>query len=298
MDKVCAVVVTYNRLDMLKECIASLKDQTVSCDVLVVNNASTDGTTDYLAGDNSVIHILLDNNTGGAGGFNAGMKEAVKRGYDYIWIMDDDTLPQNDALEKLLEADQILDGKYGWLCSVPLWKDGKECVMNRPKLLKAYYTDIHLLKHGIVRGEHATFVSLFVRRKTVLDHGLPIKEFFIWGDDIEYTRRLSVRKKLPCYLIGKSQVVHAMEINVGSNIALDKPEKLPRYNLAFRNENYTFRKEGIKGVLYYVAKCGKYILLSLFKARNKRLKRAGIIIKQMVMGLFFNPRIEYMDDQK
>ncbi len=293
MHDVCAVVVTYNRLELLKECIASLKKQTISCDILIVNNASSDGTREYLEGENSVSCIHLDHNTGGAGGFNAGMKEAVLRGYQYIWVMDDDTMPYPDALEKLLDANKILAGNYGWLCSVPLWKDGRECVMNRPKLLKAYFLDIHFLKHGIVRAEHATFVSLFVKRETVMECGLPIKEFFIWGDDIEFTRRLSVRKKLPCYVVGQSQVLHAMKNNVGSNIAIDRPEMLKRYSLAFRNENFAFRKEGIKGVCYYIGKCGKYILLSLFKAKDHRLQRVWVIVKQMVLGLFFNPGIEY-----
>ena len=163
MTDVCAVVVTYNRLAMLKDCIDALERQTVPCDILVIDNASTDGTAEFLEASADIFHIRMKENTGGAGGFNTGMREAVKRGYRYVWIMDDDTIPYPDALEKLLEADRILRGNYGWLCSVPLWKDGKECRMNRPKLLKAFYLDIHLMRYGLVRGEQATFVSLFLR---------------------------------------------------------------------------------------------------------------------------------------
>ena len=293
MTEVCAVVVTYNRFEFLKKCLSSLKAQSVPCDILVINNASTDGTAEFLDASSDIFHIHLKENTGGAGGFNTGMREAVNRGYRYVWVMDDDTLPYPDALEKLLEADRILDGRYGWLCSVPLWKDGKECRMNRPKLLKAFYLDIHLMRYGLVRGEQATFVSLFLRTETVREHGLPIREFFIWGDDIEYTRRLAVRKKLPCYVAGQSRITHAMKENVGSSIALDSPERLGRYNYAFRNENYLYRQEGIRGVVYYIGKCGVNILRIILHAKDNRLRRCGIILKQMVMGVFFNPEVEY-----
>lgn len=295
MKSTCAVVVTYNRLDMLRQCIAALETQNAPCDILVIDNASSDGTQEWLAAKHDIINIRMNENTGGAGGFNKGMWEAAARGYDYIWLMDDDTIPKTDALEKLLQADSVLKGKYGWLSSVPLWKDGKVCIINKQKIYASYYKDIQFLRHGLLRAVHATFVGLFVRRETVLKAGLPIKEFFIWGDDIEYTRRISVRMKLPCYVAGQSIVTHAMKENSGGNIAVDIPERLDRYNLAFRNENFLFRQEGLKGFCYYFAKCGKYVLLSLVKARDYRFKRAGIVIKQFFAGLFFNPKIEYLD---
>lgn len=297
MKSTCVVVVTFNRLDMLRQCIAALEKQTASCDILVIDNASTDETPRWLSTKENIINIRMSENTGGAGGFNRGVKEAVERGYDYIWIMDDDTLPNTDALEKLLDADQILNGNYGWLSSVPLWTDGKVCVINKQKVLSSYFEDIHYLKDGLLRSVHATFVGLFLRREIIIKAGLPIKEFFIWGDDIEYTRRISIRMHLPCYVAGQSVVTHAMKDNSGGNIAVDVPERLERYNLAFRNENFLFRQEGLKGFCYYFAKCGKYIVLSLAKGKGHRLKRAGIVIKQFFAGLFFNPKIEYVKDE-
>lgn len=298
MHNTCTVVVTYNRLNMLRKCVAALEDLTTPCDILVVDNASTDGTQEWLATKQSIMSLRMDENTGGAGGFNKGMLEAVIRGYDYIWVMDDDTIPNTDALEKLLDADRILQGNYGWLSSVPLWTDGHVCIINKQKVHRAYFEDIQYLRHGLLRAVHATFVGLFLRRETIIKAGLPIKEFFIWGDDIEYTRRLSVRMKMPCYVVGQSQVTHAMKDNSGGNIAVDVPERLERYNLAFRNENFLFRQEGAKGFCYYFAKCGKYLVLSLLKAKDHRFKRAGIVIKQFFAGLFFNPKIEYVSGKR
>ena len=128
-DRVAAVVVTYNRLPLLQKCIEKLEAQTAPCDILVVNNASSDGSTEWLEARQG--GRLLPKNTGanlgGAGGFNCGMRWAVEAGYDRLWLMDDDCLPEPDALEKLLEADALLKGEYGWLSSVALWVDGSEC---------------------------------------------------------------------------------------------------------------------------------------------------------------------------
>lgn len=297
MQNVCAVVVTYNRLEMLKRCVGALINQTCTCDILVIDNASDDGTEEWLLSKKNVLSYLrMEKNTGGAGGFNAGMREAVLRGYKYIWIMDDDTIPKEDALEKLLEADRVLEGKYGWLCSVPLWTDGKECRINRPKLTTNTFDDIQFLGEGLLRVSQATFVGLFLKTATVKQVGLPIKEFFIWGDDIEYTRRIAVRGNIPCFIAGKSIVTHATKDNTGSNIAKDSVERLVRYNYAFRNENYLYRKEGVKGFLYYFAKCGKNIVCSLVFAKDYRFKRAGIVLKQFFSGLFFNPKVEYLEE--
>lgn len=299
--RIAAIIVTYNRKEMLLQCLNHILSGSVVPSIIVVDNNSTDDTAAAMApyiASNGVVYFNTGANLGGAGGFNYGIRKAAELGFDYLWIMDDDTLPSETALEKLLEADQTLNHNYGWLSSVALWTDGRECRMNRPKLLKAFYEDIHLLKQGIIRAEQATFVSLFFSREIVCKAGLPIKDFWIWGDDIEYTRRLSVRMKYPCYVVGQSVVVHAMKENSGSNIATDRVERIDRYNLAFRNENFLYRQEGIKGFCYYFAKCGKNILCALFRAKDHRFKRAGIVIKQFVLGFFFNPKVEQISDKK
>lgn len=297
-NQVGAIVVTYNRLELLQQCVASLLEQTAGCDVLIVDNASTDGTAAWMnefCRKNPQVHYRNTGaNLGGAGGFNYGMRWAVEEGYEFIWIMDDDCLPEKNALEKLLEADKILDGSYGWLSSAALWTDGRECRMNRQSLANNYYEYMHLIEHGLIQAKHATFVSLFMRAHTVLRFGLPIKDYYIWGDDLEYTRRIAVRAKVPCFLVGQSRVIHAMKNNQGSNIAKDVPQRIARYNYAFRNENHLFRQEGIQGFAYYTAKCALNFLRILRFAKDHRLKRMAVVVRQYILGLFFNPKIEYV----
>jgi len=128
---VCAVVVTFNRKNLLLECLESLRKQSISLDsIYVIDNASSDGTGELLLengyigelspmdhprtwskcysiynfvdGENIDLHyVRLAQNTGGAGGFYEGVKRAYEDGYDWLWLMDDDAKPVEDALEKL-----------------------------------------------------------------------------------------------------------------------------------------------------------------------------------------------------
>ena len=104
---VCAVVVTYNRRDLLEECLAALAAQTHPVDhLLVIDNASTDGTPELLReryADQAEL-VALATNEGGAGGFHEGLRLGHAAGYDWIWLMDDDTIPSPTALQELLAA--------------------------------------------------------------------------------------------------------------------------------------------------------------------------------------------------
>ena len=289
---VLAVVVTYNRLELLKKCVSALEAQTAGCDILLVDNASTDGTEAYGTGKqgSGVFYVRLKENTGGAGGFQYGVKWGTERGYEHLWLMDDDTLPEPDALAKLLEAGEALGGKYGWLSSMALWTDGKLCGMNRQK--KTPFRDV---KDEDFREERvpcgiASFVSLLVRRETVIKYGYPIKEFFIWTDDWEYTRRISRGEE--CYLIPGSRVVHAMKQNTVSNIARDSLERLPRYRHMYRNEVYVYRREGLKGWLWVIAKDGWHSLQVVLLRHSHKGEALKTIWSGLREGIRFRPEPE------
>lgn len=297
MKKIAAVVVTYNRKEILQQCLKHLQEQSYKCDILIVNNASTDGTSGWLeeyqeSFENVKIHTMSVN-TGGAGGFHYGMRWAAEEGYELIWIMDDDCLPAVDALEKLMEADQILGGceNYGFLSSAVLWKDGHECIMNRQKIVKKFYHHVELMKYGIVQIQQATFVSLLFPTQIVYEFGLPLAQYFIWGDDIEYTRRVAQRGKKECYLVGQSQVIHAMKENKGSDIAVDDIERLDRYRMAYRNENYTYRRQGVVGMMLYIARCGRGVYRICRYAQNHRVKRMMTLLAGIIQGFFFHPSV-------
>ena len=294
---VAIVIVTYNRKKLLKECINKLLNQEFdNYKLLIIDNASTDGTKKFITEELKNKKIYYENtgaNIGGAGGFNFGMKKAYNLGCDYMWLMDDDCMVKKDSLKKLLEADEKLNGNYGFLSSKVLWTDGTLCNMNKQKFTKDYKKNIRLYNEGIYKTYHASFVSFFVKTDVVKDVGLPIKDFFIWGDDVEYSNRIT--KKYDNYVINDSVVIHKTGTNVGSNISIDIPERLSRYNYAYRNECVIARENGIKGRLRQFAKVNYNILKVVFKSKNKKLERIKIIVSASIKGIKFRPKIEYLD---
>lgn len=302
MPSIAAVVVTYNRKDLLLECLSCLQaqdfsnapQQSATLDILVIDNASTDNTHEALQPlieDKAIRYYNTGSNLGGAGGFNYGMRKAVELGYDYVWVMDDDCMPHDDTLFEFLNADAELQGNYGYLSSVCRWIDGSICTMNTQRHpLTKNVTDFSPEIQPITL---ASFVSLFVPSRIIKELGLPIKDFFIWSDDWEFTRRIS--RKYPCYLAGKSVVTHKSKSNGVGNIALDSEEKIDRYRLAYRNDIVLYRREGLKGYGYIFVRGFYHAFLVLTKATSKKGQRLRTILKGNLEGLRFHPDIEYIN---
>ena len=104
--RVVAVVVTWNRRQLLEESLAALAAQThAPIEVVVVDNASTDGTSDLLRDSYAHLDVVhLGANTGGAGGFAAGIERALTHEPDLVWLLDDDTVPTTTAAAELVRA--------------------------------------------------------------------------------------------------------------------------------------------------------------------------------------------------
>lgn len=291
MKKVAAIVVTYNRKQLLKSCIESLLNQSLKADIIVVDNMSTDGTREMLEdfiAEKKIIYHSTGRNIGGAGGFYEGIKLAYKLNYDYFWLMDDDCITKKETLKNLINADKKLNGKYGFLCSKVLWTDGHLCKMNVPK--KNLFEKNNDFKTSIVPVKMGTFVSFFTKRKIVEQVGLPIKEFFIWGDDLEYSNRIS--NHFPSYLVNDSVVVHKTANNEGSNIATDDFQRIERYKLAYRNESVLFREIGIKGTFYQYTRLMLHTMRIIFKAPDHKKKRLKTLFCGVKEGNNFYPEIK------
>lgn len=291
--RVAAVVVTYNRLPLLQQCLRALAAQSAHLEAIwVIDNASTDGTQTAVQAMHleNLVYRNTGKNLGGAGGFAYGVKEAAMAGYDALWLMDDDTIPEREALQNLLECDRELEGKYGWLSSRALAPDGTDQPMNRQR--KTPYTDVEGYTENQVPAVMASFVSLFLRTDIVKKFGIPIADFFIWSDDWEYTRRIS--KELPCYVASESRVVHAMKNPGTVNIATDVPARWERYRYFYRNDVVLYRREGIRGWLWLLAKDLWHTVQVVLDSRGSRCARISIIWKGFAEGVRYRPRISYL----
>src|SRR3954454_14330220 len=209
MPGVCAVVVTHNRREMLQGCLGALARQTAQVDrVVVIDNASTDGTADLVRDEFPDADLLrLEENAGGAGGFHEGMRRAAAQGFDWMWLMDDETIASETGLEELLRA-SAAEPEALLLASRAVWTDGTLHPMNAPGTdRRSFDRLVDAASHGLLPLRSATFVSLLVSRRAVHRHGLPHAHYFIWSDDIEYTARVTRRD--PGYVVPSSVVTHA-----------------------------------------------------------------------------------------
>ena len=297
INETCAVVVTYNRKTLLEQALTHLLQQTCPCDILVVDNASTDGTDGLVKTfeDKRISYYSTGKNIGGAGGFNIGMRKSVEAGYKYVWVMDDDTFVQPDTLEKFLIADQKLNGNYGWLSSKALWTDGNICGMNRQTGISGKDITDFFQEH--IPCRRATFVSLFIKSQNIVKYGLPLKEFFIWADDTEFTQRISQKEN--CYVISNSIVVHAMAANTVADIVYVDFSRIPRCFYQIRNHCYIIRTQDKKlGTAKYLYRQAKNVLKIILFSKDFRWKRLNVLLRSVVAGLFFHPRVEYLQINK
>jgi GT2 family glycosyltransferase len=291
--KVSAVVVTYNRKALLEECLAKIEAQVASCElsVFVIDNASTDGTAQMVAGlgyDN-IVYVNTGSNLGGAGGFSFGVKAAVEAGCDYLWIMDDDCMPEPGALAAFVDYVDSHPGFKGFLSSKVLWRDGSISKMNVQR--ERVFHNVADFDSPEVRVDLASFVSLFVPAETVRELGLPIADFYIWTDDWEFTRRIS--RAYPSYLLNGSVVVHKSASNTGATIYDTDEDRLDRFNYLYRNDVVLYRREGLKGFGYEAARLALHTVNILRKAPGSKGRRLATMYSATFKGLSYRPEIQF-----
>ena len=211
-ESIAAVVVTYNRSELLMKCLESIVNQTCLPDALyIIDNRSTDGTrdilrnagfineqepvssdigdsyrTDYCIAKGTILvnYVYKNENDGGAGGFYAGMVMAYKAGYDWLWMMDDDGYADSNQLLELVDKSR----KYGldYANALVLWNKNPDYL--------AFSLGIYKLKAELVGKECCEganpFNGTFIHRPVIAKVGFVKKELFIWGDETDYLYRV------------------------------------------------------------------------------------------------------------
>ena len=230
--RVVAVVVAYNRRDLLLEVLGALARQDTMLErIVVVDNASTDDSAAVAAAAGPLIDLhVLERNTGGAGGFAAGLAIALERhAPDWVWMMDDDTIPTASALSELLAAvsgtDTVVAG------SRVIWTDGTDHPMNTPRQ-KPFVSRAEreaAARRGLLAVRSSSFVSMLARADVVRSEGLPLADYFIWNDDFEYSTRL-LRGRRGVFVPG-SVVVHKTRVLASTDI-----DPGPRFYYEVRNK--------------------------------------------------------------
>jgi len=259
------VVVTWNRRTLLDRIVRAIQAQTrLPDELVVVDNASTDGSVDMVKAMDGPVPIrvvALPTNTGGAGGFHAGLEAALDDAADLVWLMDDDGLPPADCLERLLEHDGELDfwgpavvaeQDHTRLC-FPIRLPGRAQVVHDLADVERAATD------GVIDGVVIPFNGVLVTRDLVERIGLPRQEFFIWGDDVEYLWRAKGAGARVGTVVG-SHFLHPATDDLGTPMAFGRttynhsPSDLKHYCLVRNNITNLRQYVGRLGVLAFVLK--------------------------------------------
>lgn len=227
-EKLAAVVVTFNRKQLLGECLGALLNQTFPLDAIyVIDNASTDGTSEFLVEKSFInkqllptgvpieeikkialhkisnktveIHyVRMPENTGGAGGFYEGVKRGYEGGFNWLWLMDDDGYPEENTLEKFSSINVNQD-----FCYCPLVVDPKSInhltfgfygFWDKKKIYFEHMDEVNgfIKSNGetIIAGYGNFYNGIFLSRKIVRKAGFPNNKMYIWGDENEYLFRI------------------------------------------------------------------------------------------------------------
>lgn len=238
--KITAVVVTFNRLELLKQGIECLRKQQKLTGIIVVNNGSTDGTREWLNAQPGLLVVHQDN-VGGSGGFYTGIERAYSEGADWIWCMDDDVFPRPDCLDRLLP-----------------YTDRPEVGILSPRRLLEGKVFTHEFQHfnftnpvGSLHGcklakqqvnqateiVGADFEGPFISRRVVEKIGLPNRELFIFCDDTDYCLRTHLAGFKLLYI----------------------PEALMDKHKFFSNDTWTSRNRKKKWKRYYQVRNEAYL---------------------------------------
>jgi len=326
-DSVCAVVVTYNRKNLLIECLEALRKQTRPIQgIYLIDNASTDGTPELLLekgyirelppqnlkepwekefiiqnltnGEEVKLHyVRMHENTGGAGGFYEGVKRGYERGYDWLWLMDDDAEPKEDALENL--SIYFKDSNIVGLASAVFLPNGAVAIHHRGRInFKNVFPLIQIplqleeYQKQAVEIDMASFVGLLVKRDAIKKMGFPKKDFFIHHDDVEYCIHLrSIGKIL---LVPKSIIFHKEASKKGVEKRFLGMRKLRKdfneYWLTYygiRNLVWLGKRYSKSKVLFYFQMFKTLLrqILGIILFDDNKLKRIKFIINAYLDGL-------------
>ena len=287
-ENIWVVLPTHDRKELLRESLTALRTQTHKpAHVLVVLNASPPEVTLMLESEFPEIELLrLDKNLGSAGGFHFGIKRALEAGAGWVWLMDDDAIAEPDSLERLLTAlkqVEVFSPDPDILLSRVVWTDGRIHPMNFPWLdWRRLPLLWKALNWGFLLVRSGAWAGMLVRTSAVQRHGLPIKDYFVWCEDLDFSGRI-LRRGVG-YWVFDSVVVHKTK---GPTAAVGDYGE--RFFFEVRNRIWLLRSNafGVLGKLAWTIHFAGELLFYLWATRGKGL---GVVRRGFVSGFRSKPK--------
>jgi rhamnopyranosyl-N-acetylglucosaminyl-diphospho-decaprenol beta-1,3/1,4-galactofuranosyltransferase len=298
--KVACVIVAYNNGDNIGRLLETLFSQSKELEeIIVVDNASSDATPEIVKQKFPQVTLVANAcNTGVGGGYAQGLEYAYQKGYEWIWLLDGDSLPQTSALEELAKAFAGLrptHPKIGILASCPvspLTNERYDGFLWRGRFVT--------LPKGLAKCQEpfpvdsAISSGCLVSRRVVEDVGLPRADFFMDFVDHEYNLRVRrngyeiifVPASTIYHEIGKSPVIRSQTIRAIARLATKGPlvvEAPWRQYYIVRNQVYTFWHEfrDYKALFFFTLGVMRMIIGMLLFNDKDKVKR----IRYIILGL-------------
>ena len=292
MVDVIAVVVTHNRKRLLLRCLRAIFSQTSKVTkVIVVDNASSDGTKDFIFSASEfsdeekqrMLWTALEKNLGGAGGFSVGVERAIAQKPDFLWLMDDDGFPSENCLSKLLK----LSSPFSFISPVVLSDKDKSSlsfplrIRGSLKILENL-ADVRSLESNVIEGVVAPFNGTLISSDLIAKIGYPDKNFFIWGDEVDYTERARAAGA-KIFTVSNSLYFHPKGQNVGNPmffglIRFNEPNSRIKLYCYCRNNVYNLRRyNGITKAALFSIKVVWYYTLTKFNREGLSIAICGLI---------------------
>ncbi|MGM0407326.1 MAG: glycosyltransferase [Bacteroidota bacterium] len=312
-DTVAAVVVTYNRKELLIECLEAIRKQTHKPDsIFIIDNKSTDGTPKLLLERNYICklpekdieenqlikhqisslstpndniqinYVRKFENDGGAGGFYEGMKRAYEAGYDWLWMMDDDGIADNNQLMELLNAPSKYKYRNALVVDI---NDNSKLAFG----LKGYKSVSDIIEKELIEDEANPFNGTFIHRKIPERIGLIKREMFIWGDEAEYLQRTKKNKFRPTTVKSAVHYHPKMKNNTYNilgniNVTIYDYKNKTKTNCAIRNHTYNFtRYHKFKQLMIFILTQSYYNIFI-----KKSMQNSLLFYKAVIKGITGN----------
>ena len=293
-SRICAIVPTYNRKDLLTNCLKAMLSGIVAPEIIIiVDNASTDGTKEHIESlfpneieQGKVVYISLEENLGSAGGFAIGLQKGMEVGADYFWLMDNDAEPTENALLELLKrADQKT-------CVVAIPTDRNKQELSYPLVIRINdkvktFQFLHEIPNCYVLEApfFAQFTGMLIPKNIVSTVGFPRIDYFAWADDVEYVHRMWEKKYRVIY-VRESIIYHPPCKKISINflwkkniIILDAPDWRQYYDLRNHVHLLSRRKQWIDTI-------GRVVYFFLvWKTKGAKLNTLHFYIKGVWHGI-------------
>lgn len=279
-QSIAAVVVSFNRLEYLKKIIFNLQNQTrLPDEIIVIFQGDSQECLDWLESQHG-LSVVKQENLGSAGGFTKGIEIGVQKGHDWVWVTDDDAVPELNSFEEMANCPYFDCTKTGLLSSVILDANHKVYMSPSPKDANDWYKTV--LEDKCVTISVCCWPGTLVASQAVIDFGLPVAEYFLFDEDIEFTSRIARNRDSYCVI--SSKVVHYQ-----SPAAFMWNSPL-RYKKFVRNRFATIRLSG-DSALKKVAKLWIWFFKILTGSLTGKFPLGAI--PPVFEGVFFRPKLKY-----